>query len=185
MCRFRHDVDNDLRRELEALSEDDALRDNVLDSPMSPLRYEDLLARVAPVQKTESGPAFCFPRKLHTTIDTILVTESNAQILHPLLDDWIPDVPLGQPMYALTVDGRAVAVCCSVRLTSMAHEAGVETVASYRGRGYAAKVVTAWARAVREMGRVPLYSTSWQNEASRAVARKVALIQFGSDLHIT
>ncbi len=53
-------------------------------------------------------------------------------------------------MFALAVDGHAVAVCCSVRRTSMAHEAGVETVSPYRGRGYAARVVKAWARAVRE-----------------------------------
>jgi predicted GNAT family acetyltransferase len=88
-------------------------------------------------------------------------------------------------MVALTVDGHAVAVCCSGRRTSMAHEAALETAPPYRGRGYAAQVVTAWAGVVRDMGRVPLYSTSWQNEASRAVARKLALIHFGSDLHIT
>jgi hypothetical protein len=88
-------------------------------------------------------------------------------------------------MVALTVDGHAAAVCCSGRRTGTAHEAAVETAAPYRGRGYAARVVGAWARAVREMGCVPLYSTSWQNEASRDVARKLALICFGSDLHIT
>jgi RimJ/RimL family protein N-acetyltransferase len=183
--RFRHDVDRDLRRELEAASEHDVLPEHSLDSPTSPSRYENILARFAPVQRTWVGPAFCFPQELPTTIGTIVVTEENAQLLHPLLHEWIPDVRPSQPMVALTVDGHAVAVCCSVRRTSMAHEAGVETAPPYRGRGYAAQVVTAWARAVRAMGRVPLYSTSWQNEASRAVARTLALIRFGSDLHIT
>jgi hypothetical protein len=35
------------------------------------------------------------------------------------------------------------------------------------------------------MGLVPLYSTSWKNEPSRAVARRLGLIQYGVDLHIT
>ena len=183
--RFRHDVDRHLRRELEAAIQDEVRREHVLDSPTSPSRYEDILARFAPVQRTWVGPAFCFPQELPTTIDTVLVTEGNAQLLRPLLENWVPDVRLCQPMFALTVQGRAMAVCCSVRRTSTAHEAGVETAPPYRGRGYAVQVVTAWARAVGEMGRVPLYSTSWQNEASRAVARKLALIRFGSDLHIT
>ena len=107
------------------------------------------------------------------------------QVLDAFLRDWIPDARIGQPLFALIVDEHAVSVCCTVRRTTEAHEAGVETVPAFRGHGYAAQVVTAWARAVRERGQVPLYSTSWQNEASRAVARKLGLIQFGNDLHIT
>jgi hypothetical protein len=38
---------------------------------------------------------------------------------------------------------------------------------------------------VRQSGAVPLYSTSWSNEASRHLATKLELIHFGSDLHIT
>jgi RimJ/RimL family protein N-acetyltransferase len=185
LWRVRHDVDDDLRRELEAAVEADALVERPLDVPVSSSRYETILARVAPVQKTWAGPAFCFPPTLSAPIGTCLVTEENAQILHPHLQEWIPDARLCQPMVALALDGQALAVCGSVRRSNMAHEAGVETALGYRGRGYAPRVVTAWARAVRDMDRVPLYSTSWQNEASRAVARTLALIQFGSDLHIT
>jgi RimJ/RimL family protein N-acetyltransferase len=183
--RFRHDVDHELRRELEVASEDNALRDRGVHSPTSPARYEEMLARFAPVQRTWAGPAFCFPRELPAAVGTVLVTEANAKLLQPLLQGWVPDVRLCQPMVALAVDGQAVAVCGSVRRTAIAHEAGVETAAAFRGRGYAARVVAGWARAVRDMDRVPLYSTSWQNDASRAVARKLALVPFGSDLHIT
>jgi predicted GNAT family acetyltransferase len=60
----------------------------------------------------------------------------------------------------------------------------VETLEGYRGRGYAPMVVAAWARAVRETGRIPLYSTSRNNRASEAVARKLGLVQYGSDLSL-
>lgn len=64
LLRFRDDVDTDLRRELRTASEDDIARNDGLHSPISASRYQDILARFAPVEKTWTGPAFCFPRHL-------------------------------------------------------------------------------------------------------------------------
>ena len=75
--------------------------------------------------------------------------------------------------------------CCSVRISPQADEAGVETLEDYRGRGYATNVVAGWAIAVRELGRIPLYSTSWDNVVSQSVAKKLGLILYGVDLHFT
>jgi RimJ/RimL family protein N-acetyltransferase len=88
------------------------------------------------------------------------------------------------PLMVAIVDGVAVSACFCARLTARAAEAGVETVEAYRGRGYAPAVVAAWAHAVRAIGRIPLYSTSWDNLASQAVARKLGLIQYGTDLSL-
>src|SRR6266851_4539878 len=49
------------------------------------------------------------------------------------------------------------------------------------GRGFAPRVTSAWAAAIRSSGRIPLYSTSWTNSASRAVARKLGLVQYAVD----
>ncbi len=88
-------------------------------------------------------------------------------------------------MVALVKDGQAVSVCATVRSAGLACEAGVETLARYRGRGYAGHAVASWASAVRREGRVPLYSTSWDNEASLAVARKLGLVQYATTFHVT
>jgi hypothetical protein len=182
---FRHDVDEPTRRELEAAIRADMSLVGADPMPIQPAPYDAILARTQPVQRTSNGLAFSFPEVLSTESDAILVTSANAEILTPLLDDWLGDVPLCQPMMVLPVDSQGVSICASVRLTSVAHQAGVDTSRAHRGRGYAPRVVAAWAQAVRDIGRIPLYSTSWQNEASRAVARKLHLICFGSDLHIT
>lgn len=70
-------------------------------------------------------------------------------------------------------------------LTDAVHEAGVETHPEYRGRGLAGPVVRGWAHHVRSEGRFPLYSTSWKNRPSQSVARKLGLIQYGTDFHLT
>jgi hypothetical protein len=181
---YRHDVDREVRAALEAAAEDD-LRARSFDAPLDPSRYADILARSAPVQRAAAGPAFCCPLDLPADLETTRITQANAHILQAHLPEWISVVPCWQPMLAIVVDGQAVSVCCSVRLTDSAHEAGVETAPDYRGRGYAGHVVAAWARAVHAQDRLPLYSTSWTNAASRAVARKLGLILFGSDVHLT
>ena len=131
------------------------------------------------------GPAYCFPPTVPGAHNTVRITAGNVSVLSPHFEDWVVDVQDDLPFVAFLEDGQAVSICCSVRMTSQAHEAGVETHRDFRGRGRATEVVAAWARAVLESGRIPLYSTSWENQASRAIARKLGLIQYGADLHIT
>jgi hypothetical protein len=183
--RFRHDVDGDLVREVEAVCMSEAVGDEFLLPPYGSTSYEGLLARAAPVHNVWAGPAYRFPRDLPATSGTVLVTAENLDVIRPHFTAWLDDVALCQPFVALVNDGRAVSVCCSVRMTAAAHEAGVETHQEFRGRAYAAQVVSAWARSVRGMGRMPLYSTSWQNTASQRVAEKLGLVRYGTDLHIT
>ena len=192
--RYRHDVDDALRNALESVS----TSGGVIGEPsLNPehraaaelARYGAILDRFEAVRSKSAGPAFCFselPREYTAPDDqVILVTSANVNLLQPLLPAWTPDVQLSPPLLALLVDGVAVSVCASVRITAGAHEAGVDTAPAFRGRGYAPRVVAAWARAVRSLGAEPLYSTGWHNAASRAVARKLGLVHFGSDLHLT
>lgn len=181
VLRFRGDVGEETRRDLA----DAASLEILNDLPTTPETYREILASTAPVEKTWSGPAFAFPDALPVLNETILITDDNAPYLQRHLSSWLGDVHACAPMMALVVDDAAVAVCGSVRITDRACEAGVETTASARGHGYAGQVVSAWARAIRAAGKTPLYSTSWHNDASRSVARKLGLTQFGTDLHIT
>jgi predicted GNAT family acetyltransferase len=66
----------------------------------------------------------------------------------------------------------------------VAAEAGVETREQYRGRGYGSIAVVAWAAAVRQGGRMPLYSAEWENIASRALASRIGLICYAEDVHL-
>jgi RimJ/RimL family protein N-acetyltransferase len=180
---FRGDVSVELARDLDALCRAQPTGLDV--APGSADTIIARLARDAPVQRTWTGPAFYVPSSAAGHDAAVRVTPDNASLLSPHLEDWRGDVTPAVPMFVMLDDGKAVSICASVRLTSEAHEAGVDTHRDFRGRGYAGHAVRAWASAVRAMGRVPLYSTSWDNEASRAVARKLGLILFGVDLHVT
>jgi predicted GNAT family acetyltransferase len=60
----------------------------------------------------------------------------------------------------------------------------VETLAAWRQRGYGAATVAAWAAAVRRQGRLPLYSTSWDNLASQGLARNLGFVPYGEDFSL-
>jgi predicted GNAT family acetyltransferase len=100
------------------------------------------------------------------------------------LDEAAREFERREPYMAVIENGAAVSLGHSSRLTDQAAEAGVETVDAYRGRGYASAVVAGWARTIRATGRIPLYSTSWNNLASQGVARKLRLVQYGTDLSL-
>jgi hypothetical protein len=112
------------------------------------------------------------------------ITFGNEHLLREGFDAWLPDVAHRQPFMASLAGNRAVAVCASVRITKNAHVAGVETLLEFRRQGHAANAVAGWAAAVLRMGIVPLYSTSWDNRASRGVAHKLGMKLFGEELQI-
>lgn len=181
--RVRDDVPDDLAAGLEALSAEEPVAADLREPPRHDVRYRDLLAGHAPVDEVWAGPAYRFPATLPPAAVTVVrLTRENAGILRGSgLEPWVEDIGHGEPLVALVRDGRAVSVCGSVRVTREAHEAGVETSAAARGRGYAGAVVNAWAHAVRNAGAEPLYSTSWENTASQDVAGKLGLIPYAAD----
>jgi RimJ/RimL family protein N-acetyltransferase len=186
LWRFHFDLPDHLVEELKSLGSDEPVVDDLRLPPRYSDAYQRLLNVHAPIQRVWSGPAFRFPDMPPLrSRDSILISDKNAAVLSNGFEDWHSYVPYRQPFLAIVKGSRAVSVCCSVRVTSEAHEAGVETLKEFRGKGYAADVVAGWAGAVRRLDRIPMYSTSWENKASQGVARKLGLIAYGCDFHIT
>lgn len=180
-CWYRADLDGHLVDELaEACRADDAPWSTRGDGTP----YVTILQSHGVIRSAWAGPAYRFPESL-PPIDAVSIAADNARLLNPYMSEWQEDVAACQPFVAIVREGVAVSLCCSVRIGEAAHEAGVETHPEFRGRGYAVAAVTAWASAVRRVGAIPLYSTSWENEASMAVARRAGLVQYGSTFHLT
>ena len=184
--RFRSDLPDGLASQLEAVCLKEPAAGVPGQEPAHLAEYLSLLETHSPVQKFEAGPAYVFPDGvLRPTREAVAVTAENLDLLRPGFEDWVPDVAYRRPFLAVLHEGRAVSVCCSVRMTTHSHEAGVETLGAYRGRGYAADVVARWANEVRGMGCAPLYSTSWENVSSQRVAKRLGLRQYGTDFHVS
>jgi hypothetical protein len=185
--RFRADLPEILCEELNALCADEPPVSTEFNEPPCHLEtYIRLLEKYAPVRRAEMGPAYHFPQNLRSLSSRLLaVTEKNAEILSGGFEEFVAELPTWQPFVALVGDDRAVSVCRSVRITDKAHEAGVETLPDFRGKGYAQEVVTEWALKVQAVGVIPMYSTSWENSASQAVARKLHLNCYGVDFQLT
>ncbi|MCM0005093.1 MULTISPECIES: GNAT family N-acetyltransferase [Bacillus cereus group] len=128
------------------------------------------------------GPAFMFSNNLHKPTRTIQITEKNKELFRENFPNLIEQMEWRQPYFAIVKNEKVVSICCSARSTPVAAEASVETLAE---NGYGTDVVTAWAISIQEENRISLYSTSWDNYASQEVARKLKLINYGMNLHIT
>lgn len=137
------------------------------------------------VQRIWHGPAYECSSTVVTGGEVIRVTTENSSVLADYLPERQSDAEAGVPMFASMEGGVAVAVCCSARVGIGAHEAGVESHPEFRGRGHGKRAVAGWAQFVRELDQIPLYSSSWENRPSQALAAGLRFRRFGADIHIT
>jgi len=183
---FRHDLPDDLVRDLEQLCRAEPVAVNLADPPSNAGAIRALLQAHAPITTEERGPAYRIPESVHAPAEAVLISEANAHLLEANFP-WTLTAPSGfriGPLAAAVVQNEAVSICHCARLTARAAEAGVETVEAARGHGYASAAVAAWASAVRQRDLLTLYSTSWKNVASQGVARKLGMLRYGDDWSI-
>jgi hypothetical protein len=182
VVRIGATVPDSLARELEAIVQREQPGEDPRASPVMLAAVRAALARHAPVTAEGGGPAYRFPASIPRFGDAVQITDGNRGLVGETFP-WLYDEHADwQPCFAVVRDGAAVSVCFSSRFGADAAEAGVDTLPTYRGRGHAATVTAAWGAAIRASGRIPLYSTAWDNVASLGVARRVGLLRFGADV---
>ena len=179
------DVPDDVAVTLDHIARSEPPVSDFRKAPFHAERYVSVLGdRIGEVSEAKifesDGPAFEFPDSLDESGDVVVIEDE--RLLAPNFRGWIPgEIQAGcAPMIAIVEDGHPVSICFCARRSEVAAEAGVETVERYRGKGFGSRVTAAWALAIRASGRIPLYSTSWTNHASLAVARKLRLIPYAS-----
>jgi hypothetical protein len=182
--RFRHDLPDNVVAHLKEVAAE-PMPVNFEKIPKSHRQFEDILQSHAPIERIWVGPAYRFPEHITPPTSVVQLSRKNSGLLKGDFTEMVSELNNSHPYLAIIEDSQAVSICRSVRLSSCAHEAGVDTLVNYRRRGYAASVVAAWALAVRALNRIPLYSTSWDNVASQGVAQRLGLVQYGVDYHVT
>lgn len=183
--RVRYDVPEPIVEQLQDIVAAEPVPDD-LQAP--PVHLEAMLAALRLEREPaigHYGPAYRFPEEIPVPDGVTSITRGNLYLLRRMvgrMDALDRDFDHVEPWMAMVVEGAAVATCYSCRLTDRAAVARVDTLEEYRGRGYATAVVAAWAGAVRQTGRIPMYGTSWDNHASQAIARKLGLVEYGASM---
>ena len=145
-----------------------------------------LVSGVSRVLAENHGPLFAFADGVPDVPEARLIEPGDFSLVQDLFPQATPEaVEALQPFLAMVEGGRAVSTCFSARGSALVHEAGVDTMRQFRRRQLGRRVCAAWANAVRRSRAIPVYSTSFDNHASLALARGAGLIPLGVDLHFT
>jgi len=185
ICRFRHDLPYNIVTQLREVAAAEPMPINSQKISSVHRQFNEILQSHAPIERVWVGPTYRFPEHIAPPTNVVRLSRTNAGLLKGDFAKIVSALNSSQPYLAVIEDSQAVSICRSVRSSSRAHEAGVDTLVGYRRRGYATSVVAAWALAVRALNSIPLYSTSWNNIASQSVARRLDLVQYGVDYHVT
>jgi hypothetical protein len=152
----------------------------------APACRERVRELLAPVTTEHRGPAYLLPDALPHDPRAREVSARESAVWSEAFP-WLADeFEAVAPVVIAFEAGQPAAICHSPRgCTAAAAEAGVETLEPFRGRGLATAAAACWARIVQRSGRLALYSTSWQNAASQAVARRLSARVYGENWHVT
>jgi hypothetical protein len=180
--RYRFDLGSGLMEALEVPASDEIPAADFQEKPKHFGEYMEILKG----RKFTMGPCFLIPPDAAGDNSILVpITRNNIENYSREGFEWLIDeIAAVQPCIAYIYQGRIVSQCRSVRISPSVHEAGLETLEGFRGRGFAAMVTSGWAWTVRRMGALPLYSTSWENTASQTVARKMALYYYGNTFSV-
>lgn len=83
------------------------------------------------------------------------------------------------PVAAVLADGRAVSVCSSFCESERLWDVSIDTLEAHRRRGYARRATARLIRHQRERGRAPVWGTTEDNLASRALAESLGFRECG------
>ena len=193
LWRLRTGLPDALLRELARLA---AAERVAPDLEAVPERLHAMRTRIeahAPVVHAFAGLAFRFPapdgaatRARVADVAASAVRELDAAGLARAAEVFprlAPSLSERQPVFGVLPDGvpRSIAYCAT--RPGRACEVGVDTAPGWRGKGFAASAVSAWAAEMQGRGVIPLYSAALENAASRAVAARLGLIPYASDWH--
>ena len=182
--RYGASVPADLAARLDAVLRAETTATELEAPPQCLKELTDLLESQAPVTDVSSGPAWLVPASTAVPEGIAVTSALSPGEIRDAEQLFASDLAPTLPYAAVVVDGQVASLCTCSRITPDVAEGGLVTVPEYRGHGYAVAVTAAWAAAVRATGRLPLYSTSWDNHASRRVATKLNLRHYGADFSI-
>ena len=205
--RFRDDLPRSLVRDLSRLAgKEPGLAPGWPAHDRHPPQRVEALRRLlrdhAGIAEEWQGPAYNFPQPGVSEAEgaaggapaPLPIGPGDEVLLERHFPDAVEELALRQPCVAVVRSGHAVSLCCCARSPGTgsdtaggctAAEASALTAPGYRGCGFGACAVAAWARSARGLGLEPLYSTSWENRASQALAGRLGLIAYGDDFHVT
>lgn len=172
------DVPADVRDDIAVILETTARSDAVGWEPETKHELIALLGRVGALRSPEGGPSFLVPRGLRSPSDVEIWSggvDDRERLRGRMLEH--DRATLLEPWAAVIVDGQVAAVCETARSAPDSVEAGLWTYEPFRRSGLGTAAVAAWAGLVGD--RTAFYSTSWTNDASQGVARRLQLRPLG------
>ncbi|MDF1490093.1 GNAT family N-acetyltransferase [Tessaracoccus caeni] len=184
-CYLRRDVPEGLGRRIDQLTRDLPLYPDRRGDAEVYGAIEDAIAEAGTIASRWHGLAYAFTTPCSPmSSEATEITDGRDVLVGPFAP-FQTDLKAIWPFFGVLRDGRVVSACYSARLTDHAAEAGVDTDPAHRGQGLAATVINAWRKAIEDSGRTALYSTSYDNLSSQAVARRLGLSQYAETFSLT